>query len=264
MNHKQKYAIVAVALGAAIVASFALSGRRQEVATVLPTENVYRGPVFSLFGPAGTDTPTITPTPTLTSTPDATGHLPIPQVTAATRTYPGDHYATAVAFVQNNIQSGTAMPFATAVSLYAEIWAPTRGDGYGALVEPTNIAGYIAAFGASPQATPRTQGYFLSRWGTPDADSPSQLIAVVTTFWQQATPVAFPTDSLRLDPTAQWVKVIPGGMRIGSDPLVFVLRATSGGTYTLVSLIEGKDGYNQVVKDMQDAGWGPYYTFRTP
>lgn len=215
------------------------------------------------FGP--TSTPTITPTPTQTSTPDADGHLPHPNgVTRATRTFPGDHYPTAVAFLQNAIGNGTPAAIGTEIPMLVPLFSPRRGPGYGVALSPTQAAGLMAQLSAAPQATPRVQGYFLGFWGTAVPDVVSGKIALVTTFWNSQTPVPFPTKERWFDPTAQAQTLRPAGSSINTVPLVFVFEATTGGSFHLSEILDGTGDYEQTVKTLQQQGWGPYYTFRTP
>lgn len=217
---------------------------------------------FFDFGP--TDTPGPTPSPTLTSTPDADGHLPNPQATIATRTYPGDHFPTAVAFVQGLV-AGTpdATKVHSAVPNLAEIWAPRLGPSRGMMVTADDIVTLLQNASVSPYATPMVQGYFLGHWGTPapTPDPDMETIAVVVTFLGDGQPFPYPTDGRWFDPTAQAIRPRWAGHDVGVDPLVFVLVVTSD-SYRLVRIIDNYDGYDNLVRRMQEMGFGPYYSFR--
>lgn len=265
MENKKSLAIVATIAVAGLAAlSLALPQRAPAPGVSMMSEPTQNVQIMSLLDFDPTSTSTITPTPTRTPTPDATGHLPNPAVTLATRTFPGDHFPTVVTLLQDIIDA-TPNPttIATIVPSLVELWAPRQGDGYGMAVRAQDIVSYLQTFGAAPQGTPRVQGYFLSSGGTPQPTPGPAVdrIAIVTTFWNQSTPVPFPTDGLWFDPTAQAVKIKPGSGTVGSNPLVFVFVA-SPTSQELVGIIEGKDGYYRVVELMQAHGWGSYFTFR--
>lgn len=212
-------------------------------------------------------TPTPTTAPTYTPTPDATGNLPIPVVTAATRSLPGDHYPTTVAFVATLIAAETPNPTSvhSVVDGRVELWAPRSGLNYGASASADDVISYLGTLMYDPQATPMVQGYFLSHWGTPVStpDPDLDMIAIVTTFYNDTTPVPFPTDSQWFNPTAQAHRIRPSGDVIHTDPLTLVFLVTDDSTQ-LVRIITNDSGYYGLVETMQYYGWGPYYTFRTP
>lgn len=258
-KNNKRLAIVSAATVTGMVAVASLVGNR----SAAPSP----GDMPLGLGPFYTNTPGTAPVPTATSTPDANWLLPIPQATAATRTAPGDHYPTAVAWVQSLIAGTPDVSSIEDASPYrVEVIAPSDGDGFGAMVRPTDIAGYLKLAGGDPQGTPSVQGYFLSKHGTPPAggsDPQGEYIAIITTFWGQATPVPFPTSSRWFDPTAQAVRIIMSGDDLRTDPLVFVFSVTSDG-YKLVSVLDGREGYEGMVRRLQRDGWGPYYAFTAP